>query len=314
MNLRVAFYFAFSALIFSHQSSGLVWSSYFSGSRIATVDATTGAVLNDNFITGITQPHGILQVGDSVYVANWGNDGISIYDPISGALTGSIIDETPGNLNNPVYLRVGPDGALWVTSQINDRINRYELSTGNTLSPLVISGLDGPSGFVLSPDNTRLFVANRGGGSGYVNEYSLNNAGALSVATLDGNVATFSNDAFGIQWSNADGMLYVGNQGGGLQQVDPNGNDSHTMVASSAYAVGVEIGADGKVYFADLSAGQIRSHTIGDGGSDLFSDLANDAPNFFNLAIVPEPSATWAFGVAALAAILWIRRKQLDPS
>lgn len=311
MNLRIASYLLASIILLAHPSFGVVWSSYFSGGRIATVDASSGAILNDNFVTGITNPHGILQIGNSVYVADWGNDRISIYNPNSGALTGSINDATPGNLDNPVYMRVGPDGALWVTSQVNNRINRYDISNGNTLTPLVTTGLSGPSGFAFSPDNTRLFVANRGGGTGYVNEYSLNNAGALSVATLDGDVATFTNDAFGIQWSNSDGMLYVGNQGGGLQQVDPDGNDVHTMVAASPFAVGVEIGADGDVYFADFTDGEIRTHTIGGSGSTLFSALNSGGPNFFNLAIVPEPSATWAFGIIALTAFLWRRRTRV---
>lgn len=290
------------AVLIGSSAHAFVLSSYFSGSRAAQLDRASGATLNDSFISGFANPHGILQpTGEAIYVADWENDRISIHNPATGAFIGAIND-AGGNLDNPVYMRVGPDGALWVTSQTNNRINRYDLTNGNTLTPLVTGNLNGPSGFAFSPDFSQLFVANRGGGSGFVNVFNLNNAGALSVATHDATLASFGSDAFGIQYSNQDDMLYVGNASGGLQLVHPT-TGATSVAATGSFVVGVELGDDGYVYYADFIDGELRRHLIGGGqGSDLYADVANSGPNFFNLDIVPEPSAT-AFLLSVLALI-----------
>lgn len=301
--------FTIAMLIGSNAAHAYVLTSYFSGSRVAQLDRSTGATLNDSFISGFANPHGILQpTGDDIYVADWHNDYISIHDSSSGAFVGSIND-AGGNLDNPVYMRVGPDGALWVTSQTNNRINRYDLTNGNTLTPLVTNNLNGPSGFAFSPDFSQLFVANRGGGSGFVNVFNLNNAGALSVATHDATLASFGSDAFGIQYSNQDDMLYVGNASGGLQLMHPTTGAS-SVAATGSFVVGVELGEDGYVYFADFLTGELRRHLIGGGqGSDLYATVANSGPNFFNLDIVPEPSV-YAFLLSAFALVVTFKRRQ----
>lgn len=54
--------------------------------RISEYDATTGAVINAAFISGLNQPFGITSAGSLLYVGNTGSGTISEYDITSGAL------------------------------------------------------------------------------------------------------------------------------------------------------------------------------------------------------------------------------------
>jgi hypothetical protein len=268
---------------------------------VSTHDPATGAVLNPQFITTPGQPHGILRVGNEVLVASWGGTSrIARHDATTGALLGIFASEA-SQLNHPVDLRIGPDGLLWVTSQGNGRINRYDLLTGTPQTPFLVgeAHLAAPSGMTFSPDGTRFFVTDRFDGE--VLEYNAT-TGAF-VQTL----ADFTSEAFGLQWG-ADAKLYIGS--GGLRRVNPDAPFSPTMVAAGGFSIGVELGFDGNVYFADYGSDALRSFdpllSVDEG--IFVSGAPLNGPNFFHFAI-PEP-VTGLFLLAAVPLACARRRRR----
>jgi hypothetical protein len=268
---------------------------------ISTHDPVTGAFMNAQFIATPGQPHGMLRVGDELLVASWtGSSRIARHDATTGALLG-IFADAASSLNHPVDLRVGPDGLLWVTSQGNGRINRYDLATGMPQAPFIAgeAHLAAPSGMTFSPDGTRFFVTDRFDGE--VLEYDV--ATGAFVQTL----ADFTTEAFGIRWGQ-DAKLYIGS--GGLRQLNPDAPFSPSQVAAGGYSIGVELGFDGHIYFADYGADALRSYDplLGIDEGILVSGAPLNGPNFFHFAI-PEPTAGML--VLGVFPVLGARRRRL---
>src|SRR5262249_7690396 len=101
-------------------------------------------------------------------------------DPSSGALQGTLIAPyTSSLLSGPAGLAVGPDGNLYISSQFNNSILEYNLTSNMLVSPPFISSdelqtiaknLNGPqaqfapSGLQFGPDGN-LYVSLNGGQS-----------------------------------------------------------------------------------------------------------------------------------------------------
>ena len=260
-----------------------------SGGVISKHDAATGALIDADFIVTPGGSHGILQVGNEVLVAVWATDQVRRYSAETGAFLGVFADAT-SSLNDPVDLRVGPDGMLWVTSQANGRVNRYDLLTGVAQVPFIAAEahLSSPSGIAFSPDGSRVFVVDRNDGE--VLEYN-RNSGAYVQTTAD-----LSGEAFGLQWA-WDGFLYVGN--GGLRRLDPDAPFIDTLVTPSTLTIGVEL-AEGDIFAAEFSNNAVRRFDPEANASDLHvSGASLNQPNFFHFA-VPEPSAIALLFLASL--------------
>jgi hypothetical protein len=67
-------------------SGNILFVSNASGDTIGEYDATTGAAINANFITGLTEPFGIAVSGNNLFVLNAGNNTIGEYDATTGAV------------------------------------------------------------------------------------------------------------------------------------------------------------------------------------------------------------------------------------
>jgi DNA-binding beta-propeller fold protein YncE len=52
---------------------------------VSEYDATTGAVINANFITGVGSPFGLALLGNTLFVANADTGTVGKYDAITGA-------------------------------------------------------------------------------------------------------------------------------------------------------------------------------------------------------------------------------------
>ena len=75
------------------------------------------------------------------------------YDGETGSFLGAFVPAGRGGLNSPRQLNFGPDGDLYVASAGNDRILRYDGSTGAFEQNVTIGGgLDGPTSFTFGKD------------------------------------------------------------------------------------------------------------------------------------------------------------------
>jgi DNA-binding beta-propeller fold protein YncE len=114
--------------------SGTVYATYYiaGGDRIEKLSATTGALLGSIGSSGTNEgergaPKGIaLDAAGNLYVGDWGNHRVQIFDP-SGAVSDVIggFETGPGEFNLPVGVAIDGDGTLFVLDQKNERVQKF---------------------------------------------------------------------------------------------------------------------------------------------------------------------------------------------
>ncbi len=95
-----------------------------------------------------------------VYASNFNANTITSYDLSTGAFLGTVV-AAGAELSGANGLRIGPDGALYVTGQFSNDLVKYSPATGaliGVLDPGNAAGLDSPQGMVFGPDGL-LYVA-----------------------------------------------------------------------------------------------------------------------------------------------------------
>jgi streptogramin lyase len=136
-----------------------------------------------------------------ILASNYFGDNVGRYDFASGAFLGTL---TGGTLDGPLATRVGPDGSLYVCSEVNHSIQRYSLATNSYINTFVnLTGLNSPTAITF--DNTgNALVANFNNSS--ISKY---NSSGVYQGTL---VAPGSNGLSGPDVGTVigpDGKLYV---------------------------------------------------------------------------------------------------------
>ncbi len=294
--------------------------SGFSNGTVYRYDETTGAVIGGGpFISGggLSLPHrSILGDDGNLHVASAGNDQILRYDGTTGAFIDAFI--APGTkglavgvLDYPVDQAIGPDGNLYVSSQLNDSILRFDRVTGQFIDVFVppgTGGLDGPSGIKFHAGD--LFVAGR-----FSNEvYRFNGAtGALMSVFVPGTAGL--NQPFGIEFDGAGNLLVVSGSSNSVLRFDGvTGASLGAFVSSETGGLSLPIdltfGPDGALYVASFNDSKVARFDGLSGAS-----LGNFVPpgtgvegaNFVTFT-VPEPGtfATLIFAGLALRS----RRRQ----
>lgn len=114
-------------------------------------------------------PAGIAITSDNrAYVANNNNDGIANGDSLSviDLSTNTVIKTIhDASFNEPYTLTINPAGTIvYVTNSNSTTITKIDILSNNVIG--VISGFDGPSGMVITPDGNRAYVNNYGGPGG----------------------------------------------------------------------------------------------------------------------------------------------------
>lgn len=179
-------------------------------------------------------PHAILERCDDVLVCSFGSDAVLRFDRETGAYLGEFVGPDSG-LDAPVYIVEGPDGNLYITSQVSDEVLRVT-PTGVLVDAFVSAGsggLDGPSGMAFGPDG-RLYVAGR---------YSANvlvydgGTGAFDEELLSSEDGLGAGNTFGLNFD-ADGALYVASNGRVFRY------DLQTSALTSTQPLGLPIGIE----------------------------------------------------------------------
>jgi outer membrane protein assembly factor BamB len=122
------------------------------------------------------------------------------YDELTGAPLGAFISAGSGGLVQPVGVRRGPDGHIYVTDQATNKILKYNGATGAYIGAFVSTQLDQPTDLRFGSDGN-LYVANFG--SGKVQQFNAS-TGAFIKTFASAPDGVFSSLQFG-----PDNNLYV---------------------------------------------------------------------------------------------------------
>lgn len=181
------------------QNNTLLVGEYFVGGTNRTYDATTGALINPNFLTSST-PTDYEMFGGDIFVANYQAGTISRYNATTGApvdanfITGVSLDFTFVVAGN--YLLVTTKNGSFAT------VRKYDANTGALIDANFIGGLYDPSDMLVS------------GNFLYITELNQNRVGKYDVNT---GVAINASFLTGFVWATAiaeyGGKLYVSDTG-----------------------------------------------------------------------------------------------------
>ncbi|HSI15281.1 MAG TPA: PQQ-binding-like beta-propeller repeat protein, partial [Chthoniobacter sp.] len=110
--------------------------------KVVAYDATTGAVLNANFITGLSSPRGILISGNTMYVSS-SSSTIGTYNATTGAaINASFITSGP---SGPQGLAISGN-SLFVANFSNDTVGKFDATTGAVINAAFLTGVSTPVG------------------------------------------------------------------------------------------------------------------------------------------------------------------------
>jgi outer membrane protein assembly factor BamB len=288
--------------------------SSFSGNTVYRFTDTGTQIGAGPFVTlagngGLNLPHKPLLFPDgNLYVASAANDRILRYDGTTGAFLNAFIQPNANglgatDLDYPVDMAFGPDGNLYVSSQLNDAILRFNPNTGAFLGSFASGGiLDGPSGITFA--NGSLYAVGRFRNN--VVRYDFATGAVNGSFSLSG-----LNQPFGIDVG-ADGRLYVaeGNAGRVLRIDQNSGSVLSTFASGLSLPIGVGFGPGGDLFVANFNADTVSRFDGVTGASEgtfVPASAGADGANFFSFS-VPEPGS--ALLLAAGSALLAQRSRR----
>jgi uncharacterized repeat protein (TIGR01451 family) len=217
-----------------------------------------------------------------LYVASEFSDDIKLYDGQSGAFI-QVFASTP-DLDGPRDLVFGPDGWLYVSSFNNDRVLRFNATTGAYEgSPFIPNpqlliweslfgfdadgGLEGPEGLAFGPDDGLLYVASNQGnqilryynGSGIFRGIPVGYPGSIPFVDVGG---TPSLSAPRSMEFGTDGSLYVTVPGAVYRYDGATGQflGIFTQGGSLAGASDLVFGPDGRLYVVSNGSGEVMQY------------------------------------------------------
>jgi DNA-binding beta-propeller fold protein YncE len=258
-----------------------------------TTGSGTGTILTQGTALshGGGQPESVVVAGSDVYVANYGNDAVDVYNEATGAFVTSL-----GLGGAPISLAVTADGSkVYVADQGADieAINTSD-NTINFASTFPLS--DQPVSIALSPSGSTIYVLFNG--SQQVSSYNL--AGGLLHTSTTSGITT----GFHVAVSQDGGTVYVtyrdsapSGGDGGLAVLDANLNTITDLDVPSASGLGLS--PDG----ADLFIGGTVPVTFVGHVADL--SVATNTPTGGD-AVVPQdpeslvasPNGGWVYAAS----------------
>jgi WD40 repeat protein len=220
------------------------------------------------------------------------NSNVHIYDACSGAFERTL-DPQAGRLQGAQAIRLGPDGALWVVSEITSEVHRYDAVDFHYID----TPIDVGAGFGITGLTFRGEQAYVGGYNGNtVRTYSL--SGQLQGTPVQGNtgVRGFDNGlTFG-----PDGSLYIpGYDTHNLLRHDPASGQNTLLVAASSGGLrntrGILFRPDGETFLVSSEgSGQVLEYRRSDGG--FVRQLASTLPRATGMAWAPDGALTVVTG------------------
>lgn len=275
---------------FSAQAQMVLVSSLNSGT-IGLYNATTGATINSQLVTGLNGPYGVTHDSSAIYVSNIYTGIVSKYD----LLTGAVINPSFLAVASPTGLLVN-DGILYVAN--NTGIATFDAITGASLNPSFLSM--GVRLFELH--NNQLYVTN----------YANNVVGVygLDGTTIDADFASVV-DSAGIAFSGNSMFVSSANNQTVAEYDATTGALIGTPITSASglnTPIGVAVNSDGYLLVADIY-GSVRRYEADGTLVDSSFFAGTNGPVDLDFVSVPEPSVV-ALIVASGVAFIFIRKRR----
>jgi subtilisin-like proprotein convertase family protein len=139
-------------------------------SDATAIEGATAVKLLDRFVAagsgGLTRPRSLVFGPDGngdgaqdLYIVDRDLNAVLRYDGITGAFIDTFVASGSGGLNSPADLVFGPDGNLYVSSNVGNQVLNYNGSSGAFLG-VVATGLAAPFGVTFGSDGS-LYIANQ---------------------------------------------------------------------------------------------------------------------------------------------------------
>jgi sugar lactone lactonase YvrE len=171
---------------------------------------------------------------------------------------GGTENASAARLISPEGLAVGPDGAVYVSDYLTNRVFRLRpdgslvvVAGGgvNSDGPATKANLAHPAGLAFDVQG-RLYIADNLGGA----IRRIDSRGTISTVVALGTGTTILNGPTGLAFDNA-GVLYIGDFGGELLELDPNGNlsslDTSALPKPALFPGYLAFDSSGNLYVAD---------------------------------------------------------------
>lgn len=227
---------------------------------------------------------------------------VHIYDGCSGAFL-RVLDAEPNRLRGPQAIQIGPDGALWVVSELTAKVHRYRADDfGFLSSPIDVGPLFGLTGIAFR-GSSELYAG--GYESSTVRVYGLD--GALRSTPVPASAGVRGPDN-GLTFG-PDGLLYVpGYDSHNVLRHDPATGQNSIIVAAGSgglrNARGILFRPDGATFLVSAEgSGQILEYRRDTGA--FVRELARGLSRPTGMTWGPEGSLV----VASQAGVL-----RLDPA
>jgi DNA-binding beta-propeller fold protein YncE len=221
---------------------------------------TDGTVFPPNgakFIAGVNFPEALALNGNTLFVANGGDNTVSAYTANTDTATPAPHFTTITGLKQPAGLAVLGD-TLFVANSRAGTVGTYKAKTGDEINASFIKGLSGPAGLAVL-GNT-LFVANSGAGT--VSAYTVNTdtgAPAPGFTTITGLTAPVGLAVLG-DW------LFVANSGAGTvgkYTARTGGPINASFIKGLNSPVGLAVLGDTTLFVTSSGAGTVGTYSAG---------------------------------------------------
>lgn len=294
-----------------------------SGTGTVTLSNTTNLLNSVSVGSGVTVAGaGTLSAVQVLYTTSYYDNAVYALDSTQARVLATLVAPDPalpdppsGPLYQPAGLEVGPDGNLYISSQLNNQILRYNLATdqlevfisSTVLQDIAVNveGVDdfAPAGLRFGPDGDLYVSLNAGyqymANSGSIYRFDVTNSGGLTYASTYTRVVDDLTEPSGLAFGvggDSDSLYIANSVLGGIYKVadaDAASDATPTTFVSSfgsglEFPAGLNWGPDGNLYVTDLAAafgyGQVlKFDSDGDAlgevvgpGSILFPSITED--------------------------------------
>ena len=211
-----------------------------------------------------------------LFVSSFNSDQVMRYDangtpePAAGQTGAVFVDTASGGLDNPEYLRVGPDGLIYVVSSTTNQVFRY--NPDGSLKDIFVrsnnnGGLAHPLGLTFTGTANNWFLYVGGSSSNNVVRFNMSGQPSAFVAAGSGGLARPESLVFG-----SDGKLYVSSSSSNqvLRYNGTTGEFDKVFVSAGvgglSFPCGLAFGADGTLYVSSAGTNQVLRYDA-NGGS-----------------------------------------------